>query len=64
MTRDDPVAVLERWRDYGGHYRVLELSSAGAVLELCTCEGEAVERLESGDPTLVEYLLEHEGDGV
>ena len=63
MTPDDPVSVLERWRDYGGHYRVLELSSAGAVVELCSCHGEAVERLESDDAALVEYLHEHD-DGV
>ena len=63
MTRDDPVSVLKRWRDYGGRYRVLELSSAGAVIELCTCHGEAVDRLESCDAALVEYLREYDDDG-
>ena len=60
MIRDDPVSVLKRWREYGGQYRVLELSSAGAVVELCTCHGEAVDRLESDDATLIEYLREQE----
>ncbi len=61
---DDAVSVLKRWRAYGGHYRVLELSSAGAVVDLCSCHGEAVERLESSDVALVEYVREHGDDGA
>jgi hypothetical protein len=56
MARDDPVSVLERWRDYGADYRVLHLSDEGAIVELRTCVGEPVERLESSDPRLLEYL--------
>jgi hypothetical protein len=59
---DDPVAALERWRDHGADYRVLELSSARAVVELRTCHGEPVDRLESDDPRLVEYLRAQGGD--
>ena len=64
MSRDDPLTVLERWLDYGGRYRVLELSSAGAVVVLCSCHGEAVDRLESADPALVEHLRERDGEGT
>ena len=60
MIGDDPVSVLKRWCEYGGQYRVLELSSAGTVVELCTCHGEAVDRLESDDATLVEFLREQD----
>lgn len=52
----DPVAELERWRDQGADYRVLELGDDHAVVELCTCYGEPVERLESDDPALIAYL--------
>jgi hypothetical protein len=56
MAHDDPVTVLERWCDHGAHYRILHLSDAEAIVELRTCFGEPVERLESSDPRLLEYL--------
>ena len=56
MAHEDPVSVLERWCDFGAHYKVLHLSDAGAIVELRTCFGEPVERLESSDPRLLEYL--------
>ena len=56
VPADDPVAVLERWRGSGADYRVVHLSESAAVVELCTCLGDAVERIESRDPRLLEYL--------
>ena len=56
MTHDDPVSVLERWCDHGAHFKVLHLSDEAAIVQLCSCTGEPVERLESSDPRLVEYL--------
>ncbi len=56
MATEDPVTILERWRDSGAEYRVLHLSDQAAIVELCTCLGDPVERLESGDPRLIEYL--------
>ncbi len=52
----DAIADLKRWRDHGAHYRVLELSDDHAVVELCACHGEPVERFESDDPALIAYL--------
>jgi hypothetical protein len=54
----DPVAALERWLDHGAQYRILELSSDRAVLELRTCHGEPVDWLESGDERLLSFLRE------
>ena len=56
MARDDPLSVLERWRNFGADYRVLHLTDDRAIVELQTCFGEPVERLESDDPRLIEYL--------
>ena len=39
-------------------WRVVELFEDAAVLDLCTCSGEPVERLESGDPDLIRLLRE------
>ena len=56
MVADDPIAVLERWTDHGADYRVLHLSDALAIVDLCTCHGEPVDRLESSEPRLIEWL--------
>jgi hypothetical protein len=63
IAGDDPVSVLERWRDYGADYKILQPSDARAIVELRTCFGEPVERLESSDPRLLEYLRGAEEDG-
>jgi hypothetical protein len=59
MAGSDPVETLERWCDHGADYRVLHLSERRAIVQLCTCSGEPVDRLESGDPRLIEYLQAH-----
>lgn len=56
MNPADPVAALEQWVDHGARYRVLQLTPEHVVLQLCTCYGEPVDRLESSDPALFEYV--------
>ncbi len=63
MDPADPVAALERWLDHGAQYRVVELTPDHAVLELRTCHGEPVDRLESRDPELVEFVKQRSSDG-
>jgi hypothetical protein len=58
MSRDDAVSALRRWQESGADYRVLHLSDELAIVELCTCYGEPVDRLESGDPRLLRFLRE------
>jgi hypothetical protein len=53
---ESPVTTLERWRDSGADYRVFHLSDERAIVDLCTCHGEPVDRLESDDPELISYL--------
>ena len=60
MTEVDAVATLERWRNQGADYRVLHLSDELAIVQLCTCFGEPVDRIESTDPRLVRYLRERD----
>lgn len=52
--------MLRRWEDHGAEWRVLHLSDDAAVVDLCTCYGEPVERLESRDPELISYLRERD----
>ncbi|MDQ3933080.1 MAG: hypothetical protein M3340_00435 [Actinomycetota bacterium] len=47
---------MRRWVEHGALYRIVRLSDDHAVVELCTCHGEPVDRIDSDDPRLVEYL--------
>jgi hypothetical protein len=53
---EDSLTTLERWRDSGGDYRVVELSDERAIVDLCTCHGEAMDRLDSDDSRLIAHL--------
>jgi (2Fe-2S) ferredoxin len=48
--------VLERWEEHGALWRVVHLSDARAIVDLCTCHGEPVEQLESDDAALIAWL--------
>ena len=50
------VDELERWRLFGSHWRIVEISVAGAEVELCTCTGEPVERRRTAEPVVLDYL--------
>ncbi|MEP9384318.1 hypothetical protein [Nocardioides sp. KR10-350] len=53
----DPVALLRRWEESGGIWRVLSRTPAGLTVSLRTCTaGEEVDRLVSADPALREYV--------
>jgi hypothetical protein len=58
LTIDD----LERWVLFGARWRVVELSDEQAVVDLCACTGEPVERRRSDDPTLIRYLRSAQPD--
>ena len=65
MNGESPLAVLLRWEAHGATTRVVALGEHLAVVELCTCHGELVDTLRSGDPALLRHLAERlreEGD--
>jgi hypothetical protein len=47
---------LERWVLSGAHWRVVAISPDHAVVDMCTCTGEPMERVESDDPAVIGYL--------
>ncbi|MGB0094393.1 MAG: hypothetical protein WBP81_17915 [Solirubrobacteraceae bacterium] len=61
MSERRPVTVedLERWEDHGATWRALEVTDQGAVIELCTCYGEAVDTVQSEAPELIAFVREH-----
>jgi hypothetical protein len=50
------IELLERWAVSGGHWQILDLTERRAVVQLCTCTGEPLERLRSRDPELIAQL--------
>lgn len=56
--KESPVDVLERWEEHGAVWRVVSVGDEHAVVDLCTCTGEPVDRLESDDPELIRFLRE------
>ena len=61
MSERRPVTVedLERWEDHGATWRALEVTEQRAVIELCTCYGEAVDTVQSEAPELIAFVREH-----
>jgi hypothetical protein len=53
---ETPVEVLERWERHGASWKVHHLSDALAIVDLCTCYGEPVDRLETDDADAIRYL--------
>ena len=50
--------MLERWEHHGATWRAVHVSDAKAIVDLCTCHGEPVDRIESDDPRLIAFLRE------
>jgi hypothetical protein len=53
---EPPLDTLQRWEEAGALWRTRSLRGDEAVVELCTCHGEPVDELRSGDPALLRYL--------
>ena len=56
--KETPIDVLTRWEDSGAVWRAVHVSDAKAIVDLCTCTGEPVDRIESSDPALIRLLRE------
>jgi len=50
------LADLERWELFGATWRVVELSDERALLDMCACTGQLVERRASEDRALIDYV--------
>ncbi|WTW92676.1 hypothetical protein OG216_04470 [Streptomycetaceae bacterium NBC_01309] len=60
-----PVAVLRRWEEAGGVWRVVAAKRGdGVTVALCRCDGgEEADRLTSADPDLVAYVERRLAEG-
>ena len=56
--------MLTRWEPHGATWRVRSLSAAEAVVDLCTCYGDPVDELRSGDPAFLAFLAQRSAEDV
>ena len=51
---------LLRWADAGGEWRVIARTPGSLTVALLTCDGgEEMERFESTDPEVAEFVADH-----
>jgi hypothetical protein len=53
MPREGSVKELEDWELNGAVWRPVEIYADRAVVDLCSCTGELMERIESEDPEFI-----------
>jgi hypothetical protein len=53
------LSALEDWELHGATWRTVEFGDERVVLELCSCSGEPMDRVESYDRELIEYVRDH-----
>jgi hypothetical protein len=56
--RESTLTTLERWESSGALWRARSVEGGVAIVELCTCHGEAVDELRSSEPELLRYLAD------
>jgi hypothetical protein len=56
------IAELEDWERNGAVWRPAELSAQRAVVDLCSCTGEVMERVESDDPEFIAFVRARRDD--
>lgn len=54
--RRGTIQELEDWERNGAEWRPVEISSGRAMVDLCSCTGELMERVVSDDPQFVEFV--------
>lgn len=62
MARQATIDELEDWERQGAVWRTVEVSDKRAVVDLCSCSGERMERVESDDPELIAFIRAHPPD--
>lgn len=56
MSRPLTIEELRRWVAFGATWRLVELRTGAATVELCECTGELVERRDAADPEVLAYV--------
>jgi hypothetical protein len=58
VARESTIEELRDWELNGAVWRPVEVDSDRAVVDLCSCTGELMERVESADPQFIAVVTE------
>ncbi len=58
--RTSTVAELEDWEQGGAVWQAVEITPQRAVVDLCSCSGEPMDRVQSEDPEFIEFVRTHD----
>ena len=53
------LEYLKGWELHGATWRPLDVSDERAVIQLCSCTGEPMDRVQSEEPELIAYVRAH-----
>ena len=62
MSSSVTIKELEEWELNGAIWRPVEVTDQRAVIDLCSCSGEPMDRVESEEPKLIEYVRARRAD--
>ena len=57
--RSSTVSELEDWEQGGAVWQPVEITLERAVVDLCSCSGEPMDRVQSEDPRFIEFVRAH-----
>jgi hypothetical protein len=60
--RQTTIAELEDWERGGAVWRAVEITRDHAVVDLCACTGELMERVDADEPEVVAFVRAHPDD--
>jgi hypothetical protein len=55
-ARSVTVEDLERWEEHGAVWRPFTVTEDHALIDLCSCSGEPMERVQSEAPEVIEFV--------
>lgn len=59
IERPLKITELEQWVAAGARWRPVQIGDDLAIVDLCQCSGEVVERRRAIDPEVIGYLRAH-----
>jgi hypothetical protein len=62
VARQATIKELEDWELNGAVWRPVEVDPDRAVVDLCSCSGELMERVESEDPAFIDFVRARRDD--
>ena len=60
--RQATIKELQDWETGGAVWRPVTITDERAVIDLCSCTGEPMDRVETDEPDVIEFVRSHSED--